>query len=212
MIKDTAQTIVCYGDSNTWGAIPRSDERYPRSVRWTGVLQNALGDDYEVVSEGLCGRTLVAENPKMKHRTGITHLQAILESADPVELVIVMLGTNDVKTGYDLSPEDITEHLSQTIQFIQKGPADIKVPKILVICPPSVVVPSDGQLDGRMIEGPTKFKALPDLFRAVAETCGCGYINAGEHISSSLVDGYHWDADAHAKLAGVIAVYIKKTI
>lgn len=209
MIKDTARTIVCYGDSNTWGAIPRSDDRYPRSVRWTGVVQTLLGDNYEVVSEGLCGRTLVAENPKMKHRTGITHLQAILESADPVELVIIMLGTNDVKTGYDLSPDIISSHLEQTIQFIQGEIADMAIPDVLVICPPSVVIPSDGKLDERMIEGPAKFKLLPDLFRTVANKYGCGYINAGEHISSSLIDGYHWDADAHTKIAGLIAAYIR---
>ncbi|MDP3962781.1 MAG: GDSL-type esterase/lipase family protein, partial [bacterium] len=107
MLKDSAKTILCYGDSNTWGAIPSAGQRYPRSVRWTGVLQNLLGDDYEVLSEGLCGRTFVASDPAKSHRIGITHLQALLETHDPIDFLIIMLGTNDVKSTYNLSPEDI---------------------------------------------------------------------------------------------------------
>lgn len=61
MIKTSAKTILCYGDSNTWGNVPSSFLRYPRDVRWPAVLQNLLGEDYEVISEGLCGRTLKSE-------------------------------------------------------------------------------------------------------------------------------------------------------
>lgn len=211
MIKDTAITILCWGDSNTWGSVPRSDARYARSVRWPGALQCLLGDDYEVVSEGLCGRTLVALDSAKPHRSGITHLKAALESADPVDYVIVMLGTNDVKSTYNLSAEEVAGHLDQTLALVMSGDADlVKKPKILVICPPAIIVPKDGNLDERMVRGVELFKKLPELYRQVASKYECGYINAQDHVSSSDVDGYHLDAEAHLMLAQVIKVWIQK--
>ena len=210
MIKDSATTILCYGDSNTWGNVPRSNDRHPRSVRWPGALQQILGDSYEVISEGLPGRTFVAVEPGKTHRTGITHLQAIIESADPVDIMTIMLGTNDVKTTFGLSATDIAGHLEQTVSFIQKGKSDLeKIPKILIICPPTIVMPSDGNLDPRMTNGVQLTSELPALYKAVAEKHGCAFINAQDHISSSVVDGYHLDAESHLKLAKVIADHIK---
>lgn len=210
MIKDSVKTILCYGDSNTWGSIPCTDDRYPRSVRWPGALQNLLGDEYEVVSEGLCGRTLVAVDPKKPHRTGITHLQSILESGDPIDLVIIMLGTNDIKSTYNLTAEQIAEHLDQTIFFIQKGKSDLeKIPKILVVCPPPILIPDVGTLDERVARGIELFKVLPSLYEQVSEKNGCDFINAGEYISSSKTDGYHFTKEGHLKLAEVLSEFIK---
>ncbi len=212
MIKNSAKTILCYGDSNTWGNIPRSDDRYPRDIRWPGALHNLLGENYEVISEGLCGRTLVAADPAKPHRTGITHLQAILESADPIDVLIIMLGTNDVKSTYKLTPAEIAGHLLQTIEFV-RGVKDLeKVPKILVVCPPPVIIPETNDLDPRMISGLEVFKILPDLYKEVAQRHDCSFINAGDHISSSKVDGYHLSKEAHLKLADVIGEWIKENI
>lgn len=210
-MKDEIKTILCYGDSNTWGNVPRTNNRYPKDIRWPGVLGKLLGEGYEVVSEGLCGRTFVANDPKKPHRTGITHLHALVESADPVDLIIVMLGTNDVKSTYNLSPEDIAGHLEQTIQLIRNEKLDLeKIPEILIICPPAVIMPSTNDLDERMVRGIELFKTLPGLYKAVAEKNHCGFINAQEHISSSRIDGYHLDPEAHAKLAEVVAGWIRE--
>ena len=206
------KTILCYGDSNTWGNVPRSEERYPKNIRWPGALQDLLGSNYEVISEGLCGRTLVAEEPTKPHRTGITHLQAIVESADPVDTTIIMLGTNDVKTTYNLTPSEIAEHLSQTIEFIMNIKGLNKNPKILIICPPPVIIPKTNDLDSRMIPGLEAFKVLPNLYKEVAQKHGCGFINAGDHVSSSKMDGYHLDDDGHLKLAGVIGDWVKESV
>lgn len=206
----TTRTILCYGDSNTWGNVPRSDERYPRDIRWPGALQDILGTEYDVISEGLCGRTFVAENPEKPHRTGITHLQVILESADPVDVVIIMLGTNDIKSTYKLTPVDIAGHLSQTIEFIRNEKELNKTPKILVICPPPVIIPETGDLDSRMIPGLEAFKVLPHLFKEVTQKYDCGFINAGDYVSSSKIDGYHLDKESHLKLAEVIGGWVKE--
>ncbi len=204
-MKDSAKTILCYGDSNTWGNVPKSDNRHPRSVRWPSVLQSLLGDGYEVVSEGLCGRTFVVADSAQPHKTGITHLQAILESADPIDTAIIMLGTNDMKNTYGLDAKTIALHLEQTIGLIQKGVPNLEpIPKILVICPPLVIAP-DGELDSRMVRALEISKELPALFKVVTEKYGCSFLNAGEYISSSVVDGYHLDAESHIKLAQVIA-------
>lgn len=209
MIKDSAKTIVCYGDSNTWGNIPRTDDRYPRSIRWPGALQNLLGEDYEVISEGLCGRTLVANDPAQLYKTGITPIQAILESHDPLHLVIIMLGTNDIKDKYNLQTEDIAGHLDQVVKLI-RGIAFNPVPKILIICPPPIIIPITNDLNKSVVRGIELFKTLPELYKKVAEENACGFINSGDHISSGKVDGYHFDKEGHLKLAEIVKTWILK--
>ena len=208
-INDSAKTIVCYGDSNTYGSVPKKfdiHERYPRSIRWPSVLQNLLGNNFEVVNEGLSGRTLVVEDPTKPWRTGITHLAAILKTNEPIYLIVIMLGTNDVKEAYKLTPQDITKHLEQTIDFIKKE--DDKI-KILVVCPAKPVTPKNGSIDPRMKRAPEIFEEFPVLYKEVADRAGCMYINTSDYISSSLVDGYHLDPAAHKKLAEVLAEKIK---
>jgi lysophospholipase L1-like esterase len=210
-VKDSAKTILCFGDSNTWGANPKDGSRYPRSIRWPSALQKMLGDNYEVVSEGLCGRTLVAKDPAKAHRTGITHLRALLESCDPLDLIIVMLGTNDIKRLYGLTAKDIAIHLEQAIKLIKdKQLGLLKRPAILIICPPSPVTPASGRIDPTMSRWPNIFSILPALYEKVAAKYGSSYLNAGKYISSSMIDGYHLDARAHLTLAKIIAVRVKK--
>ena len=210
-INSSVKTILCYGDSNTWGANPKDDVRYPRDVRWPYILQNLLGSEYEIISEGLPGRTFVAHDPVNPQRTGITHLQAIIESHDPIDLIIVMLGTNDIKTTYGLVSKDIANHLEQTIKLVQeKDMGLLKRPQVLVICPPSPVEPENNPIDPRIARYPEFFSVLPKLYEEVAKKYKCSFINAGDYISSSKIDGYHLDSDAHLKLAEVISEKIMK--
>ncbi len=209
-IKDDAKTILCFGDSNTWGANLKDGSRYPRSVRWPSVLQTLLGENYEVINEGLSGRTFVACDPQKTYRTGITHLIPILKTHDPADWIVIMLGTNDVKANHNLNAEDISTHLEQTIQLTQDNNINLKrTPKIIIVCPPSPVTPDSGKIDPRMTRAPEIFKALPSLYKQVSERYHCDYLNAGDYISSSKIDGYHLDADAHLKLAEVIAKRVK---
>ncbi|HLC49711.1 MAG TPA: GDSL-type esterase/lipase family protein [Candidatus Andersenbacteria bacterium] len=211
MIKDSAKTILCYGDSNTWGSVPRSSERYPYSIRWTSILQYMLGDEYEVIVNGVCGRTLVASNPEKPWLCGITHLQAILESAKPVSLIIIMLGTNDVKSTYSLSAEDIQKHLEQTVLLIQENQINLEaIPKVLVVCPAPVITPAINDLDEQMVRGLDIFPQLPKAYKETADRYGCEFLNAGDSIQSSSIDGYHLNAEAHEKLAEIISTAIKK--
>lgn len=198
-IKDSAKTIVCYGDSNTWGRIP-GNERYPRSVRWTGVLQKLLGGEYEIINEGLNGRTFVAVDPQRPYRTGVSQLESILQSHKPVDAVVIMLGTNDVKTTYNLTAQDIARHLDQTIALVQKE----NISKILIVCPTEIILPEVNTLNPDFVNGPEISIQLPALYKNVAEKYSCNFLNAQDYISSSKIDGFHLEPEAHATLAGVI--------
>ena len=88
--------VLCYGDSNTWGRDPHGKGiRYPVNVRWTGLLQSKLGHDYDIIEEGLGGRTTVIDDPKREGRNGKTYLRPCLETHSPIDVITLMLGTND---------------------------------------------------------------------------------------------------------------------
>lgn len=193
-----AKTIVCYGDSNTWGANPHKDERHPANVRWVGVLQDLLGKDYEVINEGLCGRTFVAEDPIKPFRTGITHLQSILHTNSPIDIITVMLGTNDIKNTFGLTVEEIASHLEQTIQLI-RAESDDHIPKIIVICPPLVTVPKNVELDVRLKDAPEMSRKLPKLYEEIAKRNNCSFLDTS-FIDLINTDGYHLDVEHHKAL------------
>ena len=93
--------ILCFGDSNTYGLIPGTKERYKENIRWTGILQQKLKEqDCRIVEEGLCGRTTVFEDELRKNRKGSDLLPVLLESHAPIDQVVLMLGTNDCKSYY----------------------------------------------------------------------------------------------------------------
>lgn len=160
------KTIICYGDSNTWGAVPSEGTRYPSDTRWTGVLQDSLGTLYEIIEEGLSGRTFVVEDPEKPHRTGITHLHSILKTNKPYSAVVVMLGTNDLKSTFGLTGEEIASHLRQTIQIIKGKDKELNKPtQIIVVCPAPVVNPIDRELDVRLKDAPEMSLALDPLYK-----------------------------------------------
>lgn len=103
------KTVLCYGDSNTWGFDPATRTRYPPRVRWTGVLAEQLGGDVRVIEEGLNGRTTRWDDPIEPSRNGLTYLRPCVESHQPLDLIIVMLGTNDLERRFDLSAADIAQ-------------------------------------------------------------------------------------------------------
>ena len=103
------KTVLCFGDSNTWGYSPVDGTRYPLDIRWTGVLQKSLGVDYRIIEEGLNGRTTFINEDERPLRSGSDVLQIILESHRPLDFVIIMLGTNDLKVEFNLSVEEIAQ-------------------------------------------------------------------------------------------------------
>ncbi len=201
MSIDSAKTIICYGDSNTWGAVPGTDQRYSRDIRWPSVLQKHLGSGYEVISEGLCGRTLKSDksSPELN---GITYVLPCMFSHEPVDRFIIMLGTNDVNDKYQLSPDEIANNLLETISIIRNAEMH-GTPKILIICPPRIIASDNGWHES-FIEGMEKIRKLPELYKKVAAETNSTFIDANDSIVSSKIDGIHLDESEQLKLAKTV--------
>ena len=203
------KTILCYGDSNTWGADPRTNARYARDVRWTGVLRNALGDGYLIIEAGQNGRTTVWDDPIERHKNGAKHLPVCLETHYPLDLVIIMLGTNDLKKRFSLLPGDIARGAGVLVDIVQKsafGP-DGGPPQVLLIAPPPLakLSPATYMFEG----GVKKSRKMGDWFRQVAEEYGCHFLDAGQVVVSSKVDGVHLDPEEHEKLGKALADLVR---
>jgi lysophospholipase L1-like esterase len=204
--NDAMKSILCYGDSNTWGAIPGNHrERYPRGLRWPGALQKILGENYLVFEEGLSGRTTVLEDPFEEGRSGKTFLLPCLRTHRPVDLVILMLGTNDLKARFSFTAYDIARGagmLAGLARTSGAGPHN-HAPLVLLIAPPPLGILS---VYAEEFEGGTeKSQELSEYFRDRAREAGCEFLDAGAVIRSSPLDGIHFDQEEHAKLARAIA-------
>lgn len=204
---------MCYGDSNTWGSDPETGERFGPDVRWPGVLRHELGDGYWVIEEGLSGRTTVRDDPiEGVHKNGRTYLRACLESHKPLDLVAIMLGTNDLKERFGASASDIAQgaaSLAEEILYSGCGPEN-GAPEVLLISPPPVGKLTDM---AEMFEGAEEKSArFAGHYQRFAEQSGCGFLDAGAVIASSDVDGIHLEADEHRKLGEVVAASIGKVL
>ncbi len=205
------KTILCFGDSNTWGCVPTNPlvvERYANEMRWTGVLNQQLGDGYDIIEEGLNGRTTVWDDPVESIMSGKAYLMPCLTSHMPLDLVILMLGTNDLKQRFSVSAFDIAESAGSLVKMIQKseiGPAG-EAPQVLLLAPPPLGKLSE--FAEMFAGGMEKSILLGHHYQRVADLLQCSYLNTADIIVSSDFDGIHLEADAHlelgVRLAGVV--------
>ncbi len=209
---ESMPVIVVFGDSNTWGYNPATGGRFPRAQRWTGVLQRALGADFEVIAEGLNGRTTVHDDPIEPYRSGADALPPCLMSHAPVDLVILALGCNDLKKRVSLSPFDIAEGARRLIFLARaygEGP-DGAAPRILLVAPPPVATLS---AFAEMFDGAVqKSRLIGERYRAVAEEEGVAFLDAGRIIRCSDLDGIHYEADQHELLGQAAAKGVRAAL
>jgi lysophospholipase L1-like esterase len=200
--------VLCYGDSNTWGSIPGSKDRYPRNVRWTGVLQKLLGDSYYVLEEGCNGRTTVWDDPVEGDKNGKTYLMPCLWSHRPVDLVVLMLGTNDLKIRYSVPPSDIARSIGILAKIILKSEAGPQAgaPKLLIVAPPRLAKLTE--FLEMFEEGTEKSKKLGENYEKVAKELNVSFLDADKIVLSSNKDGIHWEAGEHMKFAKALAEII----
>jgi lysophospholipase L1-like esterase len=207
------RTVLCYGDSNTHGSLPMETlddlRRLGPAERWPGVMAAILGPSWRVVEEGLPGRTTVHPDPiEGEHKNGLAALPVALESHVPIDLVVLMLGTNDFKTRFSLVGEDIAasiDRLVATILASQAGPARA-APEVLVVAPPPVL--ERGCLGPMYTGGEAKSARLGELYGATARRRGLAFLDAGAFIRSSELDGIHFDAAEHDKLGKAVAAAV----
>ena len=201
------RTVVCFGDSNTHGADPSGVGRMARDVRWPRVMARGLGDGYEVIEEGLNGRTACWETPLEPGRNGLTYLVPCLLSHAPVDLVIIMLGTNDLKAIFGLGAPEIAGGVARLVDEARSslsGPDD-QPPAVLLVAPvPLGEVTDRSELWG-LGEAREKSLRLAHFHRLVAEDHGAAVFDAGSVASVHPDDGVHLDAEACASLGAALA-------
>jgi lysophospholipase L1-like esterase len=204
--------ILCYGDSNTWGYDALSGERLDDQTRWTRILARTLGPDYEILEEGLSGRTTVWDDPIEGYKNGYMYLLPCLKTHCPLDLVVIMLGTNDMKKRFSLSAYDIAQGAGVLVTAVQKSDAgrEAQAPLVLLLAPPPVSKMTEFE---EMFEGAyDKSKKLGERFRQVAQELGCAFLDTSSVIVSSQVDGIHFDPPEHAKLGRAIADIINEIL
>ncbi|MFO7804621.1 MAG: GDSL-type esterase/lipase family protein [Paracoccaceae bacterium] len=210
-------TLLAFGDSNTHGTPPLTQRgvalRYGPDVRWPSVTGAALGPDWTVVEEGLPGRTAQCDDPVMgAFMNGQVGLRIALQSHGPIDVLSIMLGTNDAKTRFAPTPQRVTAGmaglldiaLSDEMQSRHGGFA------ILLICPPAVV--ETGILAGEFMGAARLFRDLPASYAALAKGRGVGFLDAGRIIAVSGTDGVHFEPDAHIALGQAVAGAVRSLV
>lgn len=202
--------ILCFGDSNTFGYIPGRGGRYDRHTRWPGRLQELLGGEYQVVEEGLCGRTTAFDDVTEPGRSGLDRIRDAVVKNESLDLLIIMLGSNDCKKQFGLSAKDITNGLEQVLEKAGDGKAlDFRV---LLVAPAAMTeqVMHSGfgsEFDRRSVE---VSKELAVAYEELAKKCGYDFLDGTKVTQVSGIDGLHLDADGHGRLAEAIGDWVKK--
>ena len=198
--------ILCYGDSNTFGSRPDGLAlRYSDDERWAGVLQRELGPTYTVIVEGLGGRTTVWEDPIEPYRNGSDYLLPCLWSQAPLDVVVLLLGTNDLKQRFSAAAQDIANGAGRLVGMIQQSEAGRagRSPRALLLSPalPAKLTDFKEMFNGAEAKAPK----LADHYRQVAEQYGCDFLDLAPEIRSSDLDGIHLELAAHTRLGEVVA-------
>jgi len=203
--------ILCYGDSNTWGFIAATEaQRYPFEVRIPGIIQAALGEGYRVIEESLNGRMTMFEDPVNPDRNGLKQLPVILVSHKPLDMITIMLGTNDMKSYMHLNAADSRFGVAATVDLIRNsdcGTAN-SGPKILVIAPPAIIDTPSGyaHLSDDAIKNSGEFARF---YADVAKEKECLFLDAAAVVDTPRTDGVHIDEQGHLKLGQAMAEIIK---
>ncbi len=203
-------TLLCFGDSNTHGSPPievRGEpyRRFDAQTRWPRVALSRL-PGWDLVEEGLPGRTAQFPDPLMgAHMDGRDGLKIALQSHGPIDVLTMMLGTNDVKTRFGATPEKVTAGIAGLVDLAQSIEMQARHGgfRILLICPPPVL--EQGPIAGEFFGARAVSLALPPLYRRLAESRGCGFLDAGSVIEVSPQDGIHYDEAAHRRLGEAVA-------
>jgi len=210
--------ILCYGDSLTWGTSPETGKRHAVRDRWPMVLADGLGNQVEVIVEALPGRTTVFDNPAARdNRNGASMLSALITSHHPLDMLILMLGTNDLTHYIAGSAGAAVAGMRRLIQLVRihevpNGEGVEKPSDILIIAPPPLVETDnqamlahfEGQIDGS--------KQIASYYRSLAIECGCGFFDAGQVAQASPLDGVHMDAENTIRLGKALVDVVKNRL
>ncbi|HHY50158.1 MAG TPA: SGNH/GDSL hydrolase family protein [Alphaproteobacteria bacterium] len=193
------KTVLCFGDSLTWGVDAEKGMRHAYEDRWPSVLQKGLGHGVRVIPEGLNGRTTVYDDYTAEcDRNGARVLPTILHTHAPLDLVIILLGTNDLKPVFANNAVIVGHGVKRLVEIVRHHPWPMEIdsePEILIVSPPALCE-TDDPLLGPMFAGRiAESRNLASVYRDLADELGCGFFDAGSVARTTPVDGVHMDAD-----------------
>lgn len=212
------KSILCYGDSNTFGHRPTDGQRYPYGVRWTSLLAENLGKDFQVIEAGLNSRPTVIDDEVEKYRNGLKYIDVVVEMNWPLDLVILMLGTNDMKVRYQAQAVDIAEGARSIVREIRRLHQEIRpdwMPQILLVSPLLVGEKiRDGLSDcSEGFGGERAYwlsRELAPLYQQVAREEGCHFLDAGSVASAGTADALHLEEEGHRDLAAAMEAKVRE--
>ena len=195
------KTVLCYGDSNTYGYIPIIGTRYPKDVRYPGRLQMLLGDEYTVIEEGCNGRTTIYEDQEDGWKNGLDYLKPCLNSHKPVDIMTIMLGSNDLKASFGLSAEKIAYGAGVLVDTVKEF-TKLKqgfVQKIILISPPEIGEDiRESSFYQRFYEDAIeRSREFGKYYKNIADAKGCIFLDAAKIVRPSKEDSLHLTAEGH---------------
>jgi lysophospholipase L1-like esterase len=205
--------VICFGDFLTWGAMPFTEFskvlRYPPDMRWTWVMASDFGPSVEMIEQGLCCRTTNIDDPLQPDTNGANHLGYSLRTHAPIDVVVIMLGTNDTKCHYGRRPSEITLGLSNVVSEVLSGiefsNRDGTPPNTLIVAPPPlgpVVAPWQQQ---QYYGSREKTLELAHEYKLMAGHLGVGFLNSGKIVSTESSDGVHLSVESNILLGRAVA-------
>jgi len=200
--------ILCFGDSNTWGYNAEDESRFEKGVRWTSLLQEALGEEYDIIEEGLSGRTASCDDPLFEGLNGYSYIYPCIMSHRPLDLIIITLGTNDAKERFALTPLNIAMgiiRLAGRVKNTMTG-RDGKDPEILIVAPAPIgpLYKEKNAFHSMGRESDLKTKEMIPFLHTMAKEAGYHFISAGNYLSMGEVDHMHLNAEGHKKMAELL--------
>ena len=208
------KTILVFGDSNTFGTPPMLSRagicaRYGKNIRWPMIMQNYLKPEWEIIEEGLPGRTTSLPDPEMgDHMNGQTGLKIALNSHGPIDLLVIMLGTNDSKIQFGIEANQIASGLASLLNIANTPDMQLKHNNFetLIITPPQVK--ERNALEKIFFKANKQTASLNHFYGQLSEKYEISNINAGDFIETSETDGVHFEPEAHQTLGKLVAEYI----
>ncbi len=201
------KSILCFGDSNTYGVNPENNERFGRFERWTGRLQALLGSDYYVIEEGCSGRSTCFSDDSEPLRSGIKVLDVIMKSHKPLDLVLVMLGTNDFKTQYNMTAKVSGYALKKIVEKIQAYGTHVLIVSPIMIGQ-GVENSRFWEVDRRAYE---EFQKVPEVYAEVARLTGSDFFDASK-VACAGPDCLHMTFESHKALAEALCEKVKEIL
>ena len=201
------KTILCFGDSNTHGSNPADSSRFDHETRWPGFLRKIIQGSWWIIEEGCGGRTTVIDDPLEPDKNGAAYLPACLNSHKPIDLVILLLGTNDLKERFGVGPREIARNAGTLVDLCKNsasGPEGSS-PLVLLIAPPPLAPLAGTKFETMFKGGEEKSLRLGYEFSIIAKAKNCPFLDLNGVVTSSPIDGIHWEEPEHAKLAHAVA-------